>query len=115
MQPRTEGLTSELEVFESQKRVPKSFILYEEYSRSNMVEIIRTRISGYNKATTERRKELEEEVEVEVEDFQKWLEKTRDLKPSIAHYYAVSLQGLLLGLPTGVQIAQLFSLVLDDL
>jgi malonyl CoA-acyl carrier protein transacylase len=104
-----------MEVFEAQKRAPKSFMLYEEYSRSNMAETIKTRISNYSKATTEKRKELEEEVEAEVNDFQKWLEEARNLKSNIAHYYAVSLQGLLLGLPTGVQIAQLFSLVLDDL
>lgn len=115
MQSQTEGFPSELEMFEAQKRVPKSFMLYEEYSRSNMVEIIKTRMSDYNKATTERRKELEEEVEAEVNGFRKWLEETRNLKSNIAHYYAISLQGLLLGLPTGVQIAQLFSLVLDDL
>jgi len=115
MRSQTEGFTSELEVFEGQKRAPKSFMLYEEYSRSNMVEIVKTRISDYNMATAEKRKELEEEVEAEVNNFQKWLEEARNLKPSIAHYYAVSLQGLLLGLPTGVQIAQLFSLVLDDL
>jgi deoxyadenosine/deoxycytidine kinase len=115
MQSQTEGFTSELEVFEAQKRAPKSFMLYEEYSRSNMAEIIKTRISDYNKTTTEKRKELEEEVEAEVNNFQKWLEETKNLNPSTAHYYAISLQGLLLGLPTGVQIAQLFSLVLDNL
>jgi len=115
MHSQTEGFTSELEVFEAQKRAPKSFMLYEEYSRSNMAEIIKTRISDYNKTTTEKRKELEEEVEAEVNNFQKWLEETRNLNPNIAHYYAISLQGLLLGLPTGVQIAQLFSLVLDNL
>jgi hypothetical protein len=115
MQSQTEGFTSEQEVFEAQKRAPKSFMLYEEYSRSNMVDIIKTRISDYGKATTEKRKELEEEVEAEVHSFQKWLEETRNFNPNIAHYYAISLQGLLLGLPTGVQIAKLFGLVLDEL
>lgn len=90
-------------------------MLYEEYSRSNMVEIIKTRTSDYNKATAERRKELEEEVEAEVNNFRMWLEETKNLNPTTAHYYAISLQGLLLGVPTGVQIAQLFSVVLDNL
>lgn len=113
MHSQTEELTSELGLLEAQKRTPKSFKLYEEYSRCDIVETIRTRRSNYEKATRERRKEMEEEVEVEVNNFRRWLEEMKNLEPNTAHYYAIALKTLLLGLPTGVQIAQLFSIVLD--
>lgn len=115
MQPQTEELTSEPVTLESQKRMPKSFRLYEEYSRSDIFETIRKRRSNYDKATRERLKELEEEVEAEVKGFCRWLEETQNLEPSTAHYHAIALKSLLLGLPTGVQIAQLFGIVRDNL
>jgi hypothetical protein len=115
MQPQTGELTSEPLTLETQERTPKSFTLYEEYSRNDIVETVRTRRSDYEKATRERRKEMEEEVEAEVNNFRMWLEETKNLESSTAHYYAIALKSLLLGLPTGVQIAQLFSIVLDSL
>jgi hypothetical protein len=115
MQPQTGELTSEPVTLETQKRTPKTFILYEEYSQSDILETVRTRRLDYDKATRERRKELEEEVETEVSSFHRWLKETKNLEPSTAHYHSIALKSLLLGLPTGVQIAQLFSLVLDNL
>jgi hypothetical protein len=113
MQPQTGELTSEPVTLETQK-TPKTFIFYEEYSQSDILETVRTRRLEYDKATRERRKELEEEVETEVNSFHRWLKETKNLEPSTAHYYSIALKSLLLGLPTGVQIAQLFSLVLDN-
>jgi hypothetical protein len=115
MRPQTEELTSESVVVETQKRIPRSFKLYEDYSQSDILDTIRTRRSDYDKATQERRKELEDEVEVEVENFCRWLVETKRFEPSTAHFYAVALKSLLLGLPIGVQVAQLFSIVLDNL
>ncbi|MGA2766726.1 MAG: hypothetical protein ABSF24_00195 [Candidatus Bathyarchaeia archaeon] len=112
MQSQTEELTSTLDTLEAQKRTPKSFTLYEEYSQTDIAETIRTRRTNYNKATLERRKKLEEQVESEVNKFRRWLEETKNLEPNTAHYHAISLKGLLLGLPTGVQIAQLFDIAL---
>lgn len=114
MQPQTGELTSEPVTLGTQK-TPKTFTLYEEYSQSDILETVRTRRLEYDKATRERRKELEEEVETEVNSFHMWLKETKNLEPSTAHYYSIALKSLLLGLPTGVQIAQLFSLVLDNL
>ena len=114
MQPQT-GELSEPVRFETQKKNPKTFMLFEEYSQRDILETVKTRRLEYEKATRERRKELEDEVEVEVNDFRRWLEESKKLELSTAHYYAIALKGLLLGLPTGVQIAQLFSTVLDNL
>ena len=113
MQSRIDGVASELRVVEA-RRTPLSFRLYEEYSGRSMVETIRTRRSDYDRATLERRRQLEGEVEAEVKRFCKWLEEKKRLKPDVAHYRAVSLKSVLLGLPTGVEIAQLFSIVLDN-
>jgi len=114
MQSQTKELLTELRALETQKRTPNSFALYEEYSRSRIAETIRTRRSDYGKATPARRRKLEEEVEAEVNNFGRWLQETKNLEPNAAHYNAVSLKSLLLGLPIGLQIAQLFSTVLDN-
>jgi hypothetical protein len=114
MQSQTEELTSELKTFESERK-PKNLVLYEEYSHSSIVETIRARRANYSKATRERRNEIEEEVGAEINNFRRWLEETKNLKPDIAHYHAISLKSLLLGLPIGVQIAKLFSIALDNL
>jgi len=114
MQLQTGELTSEPVTPETQKKTPKTFILYEEYSHSDMFETVRTRRLEYEKATPEKRKELEDEVEAEVKNFRGWLVETRKLETSTAHYYAIALKSLLLGLPTGMQIALLFDAVLDN-
>jgi len=115
MQPQTGGLTPELVRLETQKKTPKTFVLYEEYSHSGILGTIRTRRLGYENATPKRRMELEDEVEVEVKNFRSWLVESKKLETSTAHYYAIALKSLLLGLPTGVQVAQLFNTVLDNL
>lgn len=114
MRPQTGELPEPVRL-EIQKETPKTFILFEEYSQRDIFETIKTRRLEYEKATRERRKELEDEVEVEVKNFRMWLVESKKLELSSAHYYATALKGLLLGLPTGVQIAQLFSTVLDNL
>ena len=114
MQPQT-GEISEPVRLETRKKIPKTFALFEEYSQRDIFETVKTRRLEYEKATRERRKELEDEVEVEVKDFSNWLVESKNLELGTAHYYAIALKGLLLGLPTGVQIAQLFSTVLDNL
>ena len=114
MQPQTGELSEPVEL-ETQGKTPKTFVLFEEYSKLNIFETVRTRRSEYERAGRERRKELEDEVEIEVKNFRTWLVESKKLELGTAHYYAIALKGLLLGLPTGVQIAQLFSSVLDNL
>lgn len=115
MQSQTGELASQQGTLEVQKNGLTSLALYEEFSRSDMAETIRTRISNYERATWRRRRQLEKEAEAEVEDFRRWLEETKKLKPTAAHYCAVSLKSLLLGAPIGVQIAQIFNIPLNNL
>jgi hypothetical protein len=113
MQSRSEELTAELETYDVQRRGPRSFGLYEEYSRRNIMETIRTRRDNYERANVDTRRKLETEVEAEVAGFSTWLEETKNLESTTAHYCAVSLKSLLLGLPIGVKVAQLFGVILD--
>ena len=113
MQSKNEELTAELATSDTWKTEPKSFRLYEEYSRRKIMETIRTRRANYEMASTETKRKLEAEVAGEVAGFSIWLEETKNLESITAHYYAVSLKSLLLGLPIGVKVARLFSIVLD--
>jgi hypothetical protein len=115
MQSKTEDFRAELEAYTPRKRQPKSFELYKEYSQRDIAETIRARKDAYQKADLQAREELGTEVEVEVENFHIWLELVKKLEPFAAHYYSISLKSLLLGLPIGVHIAQLFDVVLERL
>lgn len=115
MQSKTEEFAAKIEVYNTQKSQPKSFKLYEEYSQKDITETIRARKDVYENGDLQARKELETEVEIEVENFQIWLETTKKIGRFAAHYYSVSLKSLLLGLPTGIQIAQLFNVVMEKL
>lgn len=115
MQSETEDFPAEIEACSSPKRRLRSFELYEEYSKKDIAETIQTRKSIYEKADAQAREELETEIEIEVENFQIWLELVKKLSPFTAHYYSVSLKSFLLGLPLGVNVAQLFDVVLRDL
>jgi len=115
MQTKTEEPTSEIIAYETSKDQPKSFTLYEEYSQKSISETIKTRREVYESADPLARKEIETEVEIEVENFHIWLELKKNLGSFAAHYYSVSLKSLLVGLPTGVRIAELFDLALEKL
>lgn len=113
MRSETEDFLVELEAFDIQKSLPRSFELHEEYSQRNINETIRTRRENFDKADFKTKRELETEVEREIKDFCNWLEDTKNLESNTAHYYSTSLKSLLIGLPIGVQIAHLFSTILD--
>jgi hypothetical protein len=113
MQSRTEDISVELEAYGTCESKPKSFELYEEYSRRDIAETIQMRKDAYEKAGLQAREELETEVETEVENFHIWLESVKKFASVAAHYYSVSLKSLLLGLPIGVQVARLFDVVLE--
>jgi hypothetical protein len=113
MQSKNEEFTAEIETYGTQKREPRSFRLYEGYSSRNINETIKTRRDNYESANMETKRKLEIEVEAEVAGFSIWLEETKNLESITAHYYAISLKSLLLGLPTGLEVAQLFSVILD--
>jgi hypothetical protein len=112
MQSKTEELT-ELKSHYVESQHPRSFKLYEEYSQRTILDTIRIRRENFDKADTDAKRELHIEVEGEVKNFRTWLEENKNLEHSTAHYYSTSLKSLLLGLPVGVQVAQLFSIILD--
>jgi hypothetical protein len=114
MQSETEEFIAEIETTKTPQRTPRSFALYEEYSHTEMAQIIRIRKDNYEKADLESRRRLEKDVQQEVNGFCQWLEQTLDMEHAKAHYYATSLKSILLGLPIGVQIAYLFGIVLDQ-
>jgi GTPase Era involved in 16S rRNA processing len=113
MHSQTEEPAAELEAYSVEESQPTSFKLYKEYSQKDMTDTIRTRKETREKADQQTREELETEVEIEVENFHIWLEEIKKLEPITAHYCATSLKSLLLGLPTGTQIATLFDTVLN--
>jgi hypothetical protein len=114
MQSKTDEQAADLEAYDIQEKQPKSFELYQEYRQSHIKETIRIRRTEYDEANSEHRQRLEKEVAKEVDDFCGWLEETKKMQHVAAHYYSVSLKSLLLGLPTGVQIAQLFDIILSN-
>jgi len=114
MQSKTEESIAEIEAYDTQTRQPRSFELYQEHSQCNIIEIVRNRRADYDKADKETKRKLEKEVEAEVEDFRAWLEETKGLQHTAAHYYSISLKSVLLGLPIGVQIAELFDVILNN-
>jgi hypothetical protein len=95
-------------------RLPRIFKFYEEYSKTDIFETVKTRRAEYDSATLERKIELQSKVDEEVRDFGIWLKDSKHLEPSMARYSSIALKSVLLGLPTGEQIAQLFSIVLDS-
>jgi hypothetical protein len=113
MRSKTDEFVAELEVYDIEERRLSNFELYEEYSKRTIVDTIEKCKENFRKADFTIKKELLTEVESEVKNFRTWLEETKNLDPTIAYYYAVSLKSLLLGLPIGVQVAQLFDILLD--
>ena len=112
MQSKTENFTAEIEAYDIEEDRPRSFELYEEYSQRSIFCAIRERRQNFEKTRFTTKRQLSE-VEKEVKSFRTWLQETKHLEPTVAHYTAVSLKSLLLGLPAGVQVAQLFSAILD--
>jgi hypothetical protein len=113
MKSETQDFVVELEAYDAHKSCPRSFELYEEYSKRNIADTIRTRRQNFSKADLKAKRKLEANVEKEIESFRVWLRDTKNLEQRAAHYYAVSLKSLFLGLPIGVQVACLFDIMLD--
>lgn len=104
---------TELEAYAIEESHLRSFELYEEYSQRIIADTIRIRTENFAKTDLKAKRELLTEVEREVKNFRTWLEENKSFEPTTAHYYSASLKSLLLGLPVGVQVARLFSAILD--
>jgi hypothetical protein len=109
---KTHDFIAEIEAYDIEEDHPRSFKLYEEYSQRTIAYTIKKRRENLEKTRIATKNQLSE-VEKEIKTFQTWLEESKNLDPTIAYYIAISLKSLLLGLPTGLQVAQLFSTVLD--
>jgi hypothetical protein len=115
MESEAEDYQTEFKTHVFAERKLESFELYEQYSRRDIVETIQGRKDAYLNASSQAREGLKTEAEIEVENFQIWLESVRQLASPIAYYYSISLKSLLLGLPLGVAVARLFSVALENL
>jgi hypothetical protein len=113
MQSKSEEPLAEFKANDDLEVRTPAMKLYELYSTCSIAETIRDRRDKYDRADRETRSKMEKNVNGEVEGFSIWLEETKDLNPLSAHGYAVSLKSLLLGLPIGVSVAKLFSVVMD--
>ena len=112
MESKTTEFTAEIEV-KHEKKAPRNFLLYEEYSHEEIGETIRSRRVNFEKASDLTRRKMVSDVEAEVAGFGAWLQQAKGLEPTLAYYCARSLKSLLLGIPTGVQIAYLFDMALE--
>jgi hypothetical protein len=115
MQSESESFSAELEPSIPLKCHVRSLELFEEYSHRAIIETIKDRREIHEKADSQIRKEIEAKANMETSNFQTWLESVKNFTPQAAHYYSVSLKSLLMGLPTGLKIAQLFSAMLKTI
>lgn len=113
MQSKTDDFLVELEAYDIEEHHIRSFQLYEEYTQRPIADTIRERRENFEKAGFTTKRQMLNEVEREVESFRSWLEENKNLDPTIAYYFAVSLKSMLFGLPAGVQVARLFDTMLD--
>lgn len=113
MQSRTDEFLATLDIRDIEERYPRSFELYGEYSQASIAETIRARKESFEKADLKTVRRMIMEAEKEVTGFCAWLEETKDFEHATAHYYSASLKSILIGLPAGVQVAQLFDAVFE--
>ncbi len=111
MESKTQAFFVELEA--KRDRTPRSFQLYEEFNHKTIAEILRSRTRDYSKLTSREKLDLEYNIERELESFKTWLENNKNLDPNSAYYCSISLKSMLLGLPVGAQIAQLFDSLIE--
>ncbi len=90
------------------------FLLYEEYSHEEISETVRLRRIKYETADYSDRLKMMRQVEDEIAGFSEWLKQTKGLEPVVAYYCSQGLKSLLFGIPTGMQIACLFGLALEN-
>jgi hypothetical protein len=114
MQSETEGLTVNIEISDTQRRLPGNLKLFEEFSGKSIAETTNECRMIFDKSDDKTRREKAADIEREVERFRDWLEETKNIGSERAHYYSVGLKSLLFGLPIGEQVAYLFGAILDS-
>jgi hypothetical protein len=113
MESKTEEFLTSAYTVESRDDRPTNFRLYEEYSGCNLHKTVSSRRERYGKADVDSRRRLEAAVDEEIEGFRVWLVRVKNFKDDAAIHCAVSLKSLLLGLPVGLQVAQLFDIIMS--
>jgi len=112
METKTEEFLTSAHTVVSRDDRPANFRLYEEYSRCSLQATISSRRERYEKADVKSRRRLEAAVDEEIEGFRVWLVRVKNFEDDSAIYFATSLRSLLLGLPFGSQIGQLFDIIM---
>lgn len=113
MESKTEEFLTSTYAEESRGDRPASFRLYEEYSGGSLQASICSRREQFEKADVDSRRRLEAAVDEEIEGFRVWLVRVKNFDDDTAAHCAVSLKSLLLGLPIGLQVAQLFDIIMS--
>ena len=93
---------------------PEACKLYEEYSARKIEETVEMNQRRFANADSNTLPELLSSVETEVINFSLWLEETKGFDPSYCYYSSISLKALLIGIPVGAQIVELFDFVLQQ-
>jgi len=113
MESKTEEFLTGTCTIESRGDRPLNFRLYEEYSGGSLQATISSRRERYGQADVDSRRRLEAAVDEEIEGFRVWLVRVKKFEDDAAAYCAVSLKSLLLGLPVGLKVAQLFDIIMS--
>ena len=113
MESETRELKTVIGVSDSRGHYPRSFALFEEYSGVSIDSTVTERRKKFAAADLTGRRKMSFETEKEVDDFSEWLLQVKGFDSSSAHFHAVSLKSLLIGLPVGVQFAEMFGALLD--
>lgn len=113
MESKTEEFLTGTCAVESRGDRPANFRLYEEYIGGSLQATICSRRERFRKADVDSRRRLEAAVDVEIEGFRVWLVRVKNFEDEAAAYCAVSLKSLLLGLPVGLQVAELFDIIMS--
>jgi hypothetical protein len=98
----------------TRKEFLNSLELYEEYKQKNVTMTINMRQEDFSRISYSDKRKLEEQVDQELHGFCVWLVEKKDLDDETARYCSISVKSLILGIPAGEQIAQLFDLTMNN-
>ena len=111
MQPEIDELSGTLSEFMLQSSSLKVFDLYEEFSKNSIEKAIKECSMEY-RFDNQKGDEL---LKDRIHDFYKWLKEIKGFTKEIAHYYSVSVKGILAGIPSGLEMALLFNVIIEKL
>jgi hypothetical protein len=113
MESENEEFKTAIDISSSRLHRPRSFALFEEYSGTSIDSTVTGRRKKFDTADLAARREKSLEVDREVCVFSAWLVEVKGFESLSAHFHAVGLRSLLMGLPVGVQFAEMFGALLE--